>query len=75
MINQKLNALLEKLPRDKVREVLDFADFLASRKSTSKKIERLGDRFAGVWMDDRTAEEIIADIKTSHLNSVEREGF
>jgi hypothetical protein len=71
--NKKLSALLKKLPRAKAQEVLDFADFLASRIQTPKKTQRLGDRFAGVWKDDRTAEEIIADIRESRMNSMERE--
>jgi hypothetical protein len=71
--NKKLSALLKKLPRAKAQEVLDFADFLASRIQTPKRTQRLGDRFAGVWMDNRTAEEIIADIRESRMNTIERE--
>jgi hypothetical protein len=71
--NQKLNTLLEKLPQSKVQELLDFADFLVSRLQTQKKVQRLGDRFAGIWQDDRTAEEIIADIRNSRINTNGRE--
>jgi mRNA-degrading endonuclease RelE of RelBE toxin-antitoxin system len=71
--NKKLSALLKKLPRAKAQEVLDFADFLASRIQSPKKPQRLGDRFAGVWKGDRSAEEIIADIRESRMNTIERE--
>ena len=71
--SRKLSALLKKLPRAKAQEVLDFADFLASRIQAPKKTQRLGDRFAGAWKDDRTAEEIIADIRNSRVNTVGRE--
>ncbi len=70
---QKIAALLEKLPPSKVQELLDFGDFLISRLPSSKQKEKLGDRFAGVWEDDRSAEEIINDIKNSRLDQVERE--
>jgi len=64
--NQQLLALLEKLPANKVEELLDFGVFLLSRiQAQPKKQELLGDRFAGVWQDERTAEEIVADIRAS----------
>lgn len=71
--SKRLNALLEKLPQSKVQEVLDFADFLLSRAHKTQRVEKLGDRFAGVWKDDRSAEEIIADIRNSRVNTTDRE--
>lgn len=70
---QKLNTLLEKLPSNKVQELLDFGDFLMARLPSSRKVQKLGDRFAGVWKDERSAEEIIADIRNSRVNGVTRE--
>lgn len=70
---QKLNTLLEKLPSNKAQELLDFGDFLMSRLPTPRKAQKLGDRFAGVWKDERSAEEIIADIRGSRGNGVARE--
>lgn len=72
-INYRLIALLEQLPSSKVEELLDFADFLVSRLKTPRKVQRLGDRFAGVWKDERTAEEIIADIRNSRIDNAARE--
>lgn len=72
---QKLNALLEKLPSNKVQELLDFGDFLMARLPTRRKAQKLGDRFAGVWKDKRSAEEIIADIENSRVNGATREGL
>jgi hypothetical protein len=70
---QKLNMLLEKLPSSKAQELLDFGDFLMSRLPTPRKTQKLGDRFAGVWKDARSVEEIIADIRNSRVNGVTRE--
>jgi len=71
-VNKRLNNSLEKLPQSKIQEVLDFVDFLLSRAQTPRKIQKLGDRFAGVWKDSRTAEEIIADIRNSRVNATGR---
>ena len=71
--SKRLNTVLEKLPAGKIQELLDFADFLVSRLQAPPKVQRLGDRFAGVWKDDRTAEEIIADIRNSRFDIIERE--
>jgi len=62
-VNRRLNNSLEKLPQNKIQEVLDFVDFLLLRAQKPIKMQRLGDRFAGVWKDNRSAEEIIADIR------------
>jgi len=67
-----LNNSLEKLPQNKIQEVLDFVDFLLLRAQQPRKMQRLGDRFAGVWKDNRSAEEIIADIRNSRVNAAER---
>ena len=69
----RLNTLLETLPASKVQELLDFGDFLVARYQAPQKVQRLGDRFAGVWKDDRSADEIIADIRNSRINGVTRE--
>jgi len=71
----RLNTLLEKLPASKVQELLDFGDFLIARYQAPGKVQRLGDQFAGVWKDDRTAEEIIADIRNSRPNRTTREAL
>lgn len=48
-INHQLQALLEKLPANKVEELLDFGAFLLSRiQAQPKQQQKLGDRFAGV---------------------------
>jgi hypothetical protein len=70
---KRLNVLLEKLPPNKAQELLDFGDFLMSRLQTSRKVQKLGDRFAGVWRDDRSAEEIITDIRNSRVDGITRE--
>ena len=72
-IYARLEILLQKLPPNKVLEWLSFGDFLLWRSRSSTQKPKLGDRFAGVWLDDRTAEEIIADIRDSRVNSVDRE--
>lgn len=73
-INQQLQTLLEKLPADKVKELLAFGNFLLSRiQAQPKQQQNLGDRFAGVWQDERTAEEIVADIRNSRVNTDECE--
>jgi len=72
---KKIVALLEKLPPSKVQELLDFGDFLFSRLPPSPKREKLGDRFAGVWEDERSAEEIIADINSNRIDKAERESL
>lgn len=69
----RLNTLLETLPASKVQELLDFGDFLVARHQAPRRVQKLGDRFAGVWKDDRTAEEIIAEIRNSRVNSITRE--
>ena len=71
-VNRRLSNSLEKLPQNKIQEVLDFVDFLLLRAQKSIKMQRLGDRFAGAWKDNRTAEEIIADIRNSRVNTAER---
>lgn len=65
-LHGRLSVLLRVLPENKAQELLDFGDFLLSR--LPKRIpnsQKLGDQFAGVWKDDRTAEEIIAEIRNS----------
>lgn len=69
----RLNTLLETLPASKIQELLDFGEFLVARYQTPRKVQRLGDRFAGVWKDDRSADEIIVDIRNSRINGVTRE--
>jgi hypothetical protein len=61
--SKRLNTLLKTLPASKVQELLDFGDFLVARYQVLRKVQRLGDRFAGMWKDDRSADEIIADIR------------
>ncbi len=74
-INARLDLLLQKLPPNKVLEWLDFGDFLLWRFRSPNKAPKLGDRFAGAWQDDRTADEIIADIRSSRVSAPEREGL
>jgi len=70
----KLSALLRVLPENKAQELLDFGDFLLSRlPKRTPNGQGLGDQFAGVWQDDRTAEEIIADIRNSRVEADDRE--
>ncbi len=73
--SKKIIALLEKLPPNKVQEWLDFGDFLVSRFSSPREKGKLGDRFAGAWEDERSAEEIITDIRSSRMENVERESL
>jgi hypothetical protein len=68
---QKLNNLLKKLPQSKINELIEYAELLVSRVQELKIEPKLGDRFAGVWLDDRTAEEIIAEIQGSRVNILE----
>lgn len=68
-INHHLHALLEKLPANKVEELLDFGNFLLSRIQAQPQQQNFADRFAGVWQDERTADEIVADIR-GNLNNV-----
>lgn len=76
-MNHQLHALLEKLPANKVEELLDYGAFLLSRIQTkpSQQQQNLADRFAGVWLDDRTADEIIADIRNSRINIEDQESL
>lgn len=64
-LSSRLGALLRVLPESKAQELLDFGDFLLSRLPKLPNGQKLGDQFAGVWQDDRTADEIIADIRKS----------
>jgi len=75
IVNHQLHTLLEKLPANKIEELLDFGVFLLSRIQAQPKLPQLGDRFAGVWQDERTADEIIADIRNSRINIEDRESL
>ncbi len=61
---QDIVEVLKALPPSQVAEVYDFARFLQSQRETTS------DRLAflatfGAWQDERSAEEIIADIGQS----------
>ncbi len=73
IVNHQLYALLEKLPANKIEELLDFGAFLLSRMQAQPKLQQLGDRFAGVWQDERSAEEIIAGIRSHRIEVEARE--
>lgn len=51
----------------KLRLAARLANDVADMEETSKKSSaEIFDSLCGIWEDDRTAEEIIADIKSTH---------
>jgi hypothetical protein len=61
-IRQSLQKVLEELPEDRLREVLDFARFLASQREREQWAQAARQHFAGAYGPDEP-EYSLADVK------------
>ena len=64
---EKLLAQIEKLDLEQIKKL--YEDI----KKPEEKKEKWADQFAGAWKDNRSAEEIIADIRNARTSNREIE--
>lgn len=69
-LKEKLLEEIKKVPDEKLKEIYDLVNSVgrAATKRKNKKNVLLGTMFAGKWQDERTAEEIIEDLKKSRCS-------
>ena len=63
-VRQSLQKVLEELPEDRLREVLDFARFLAAQREREQWTRAALQQFAGAYAPDEP-EYSVADVKTA----------
>ena len=62
-VRQSLQKVLEELPEDRLREVLDFARFLAAQRERERWAAAARQQFAGAYGPDEP-EYTLSDVKT-----------
>jgi hypothetical protein len=77
---QDVVEVLKKLPPARVVEVYDFACFLQSQRDMTANVHMSDEQAAflatfGTWKDERSAEEIVADIYRSRTISEEERAW